>query len=171
MTGGDAMANLEMPDPAEIEGHIAELTAELAATESGHPERSRLLYQLGLCESARYGMSGSRARLDAAVSHLQAALTALPRTDRSYPEAPIGLSSALTERFTRFGDRADEQLALDVARAAVHATAQDDGQPTDREMRILSLCSARGSWLPTRDTRPTRWGLRCGCLAWSRRAG
>jgi hypothetical protein len=139
MTGGDAMASLEMPDPAEIEGYIAELTAELAATESGHPERGRLLYELGLFEFARYAMSGSRARLDAAVSRLQAALTSLPRTDRSYPEALISLSSALTERFTRFGDRADDQAALDAARAAVHATAQDDGQQTDREMRILSL--------------------------------
>lgn len=133
------MASLEVPDPAEIEGHIAELTAELAATESGHPERGRLLYELGLAEFARYAMSGSRARLDVAVSHLQAALTCMPRTDRSYPEALISLSSALTERFTRFGDRADDQAALDAARAAVQATARDDSQQTDREMRILSL--------------------------------
>jgi hypothetical protein len=139
MTGGDAMERLEVPDPPEVEELIAELTAKLAATESGHPERGRLLYELGLCESARYAMSGSRARLDAAVSHMQAALTALPRTDRSYLEALTTLSSALTERFIHFGDRADEQAALDMARAAVHATAQGDGQPTDAEMRILSL--------------------------------
>jgi CHAT domain len=132
------MASLEMPDPAEIEEYTAELTAELAATEPGHPERGRLLYELGLCESARYAMSGSRARLDAGVSHLQAALTVLPRADRNYPEALISLSSALTERFTRFGDRTDEQAALDAAQAAAQATAKD-GQPTDPEMRILSL--------------------------------
>ena len=69
------MTSLEMPGPAEIDEYIAELTAELAATEAGDPERGRLLDELGLCESAGFAMSGSRAHLDAAVGHPRAALT------------------------------------------------------------------------------------------------
>lgn len=113
------MSAPRLPSLAETEEYLAELQAELREGGPDHPDYGMLRYQIGMCLSARFALAGTDTDLNEAISHLEAAVAAIPLTHPDHAGVLLSLAGAFTDRYVLSGHLADERAAIMAARAAI----------------------------------------------------
>jgi membrane protein YdbS with pleckstrin-like domain len=113
---------LNTGDLAALHQVIDLLRRAVGATPAGHPNRARLLSNLGGALQERFERGGQIADLEEAIEFGRAAVQATPPDHRNLAGYLSNLGRGLGERFEQVGELADLGEAVEVWRAAVRAT-------------------------------------------------